>query len=325
MRVVTVLLMLSLSVLGVRSDEVSFSPPSTETLRNMVLSGSNLLVSSSHWLRRLGPDLQVVQSVALPDSQSSRVLVGDPTGTYSGRIMSCYGSDCDLVQATNISQRVWRGSRMLLDGTYNAYGLFVIGPNGTSVFTAALKNEVQQSRILRGNLVNVASSVGSHRFSLFAKQDERDKFQPREFLAAFRAGRFSYYVSRVEQMSTNTEEIRVSRLCNNDTPSAIASSQQFSSYYEIELKCTGDDGPKTPTAATYIASPNTLDNDIIAVAVTRPGETISVCTYNISTINQLMSEKYSSCLSGMGFSGLQRSNRLLCSTFNNQQLMNPVS
>ena len=320
MRVVTVLLMLSLSVLGVRSDEVSFSPPSTETLRNMVLSGSNLLVSSSHWLRRLGPDLQVVQSVALPDSQPSRVLVGDPTGTYSGRIMSCYGSDCDLVQATNISQRVWRGSEVLLDGTYNAYGLFVIGPNGTSVFTAALKNEVQQSRILRGNLVNVASSGGSHRFSLFAKQDERDKFQPREFLAAFRAGRYSYYLSRVNQMSTNTEEIRVSRLCNNDT----LSYQQFSSYYEIELKCTGD-GVPTPTAATYIASPNTLDNDVIAVAVTRPGGTISVYMYNISTINQLMSEKYSSCLSGMGFSGLQRSTRLLCSTFSNQQLMNTVS
>ena len=324
MRVVTVLLMLSLSVLGVRSDEVSFSPPSNETLRNMVLSGSNLLVSSSHWLRRLGPDLQVVQSVALPDSQPSRVLVGDPTGTYSGRIMSCYGSDCDLVQATNISQRVWRGSGMLLDGTYNAYGLFVIGPNRTSVFTAALKNEVQQSRILRGNLLNVASSGGSHRFSLFAKQDERDKFQLREFLAAFRAGRFSYYVSRVEQMSTNTEEIRVSRLCNNDTPMAIASSQQFSSYYEIELKCTGD-GVPIPTAATYIASPNSLDDDVIAVAVTRPGGTISVCTYNISTINQLMSEKYSSCLSGMGSSGLQRNTRLICSTFDNQQLMNPVS
>ena len=221
------LLLFSLISLGECSEPVTFSPPDGETLRNTVLSDSGLALGSSHTLRRLSPDLQVQQSTDLPADQPNRLLVGDPGRTYSGSVMACYRTDCELLDMDDLSHQLWRASNVLLDGSYNAHGLFVIGPNGSSVFTAALRNEEQKSRILRGNLVNVGQASGQQ-FRTYAVHDEITRFQPREFLAAFEHGGFSYLVNRLEDLSEGGQ-IRVVRLCNNDS-SSVVSPLTFASY-----------------------------------------------------------------------------------------------
>ena len=165
-------LLLSL-LLGARSEPVTFSPPDGETLRNMVFSDSGLVLGSSHALRRLSPDLQVQQSTSLPADQPNRLLAGDPGGTYSGSVMACHRTDCELLDMGDLSHQRWRASNVLLDGSYNAHGLFVIGPSGSSVFTAALRNEgFTKSRILRGDLVNVDQVIVSRASRIF-RWDER--------------------------------------------------------------------------------------------------------------------------------------------------------
>ena len=306
-------LLLSL-LLGARSEPVTFSPPDGETLRNMVLSDSGLVLGSSHALRRLIPDLQVQQSTVLPAGQPNRLLAGDPGGTYSGSVMACHRTDCELLDVGDLSRQRWQASNVLLDGSYNAYGLFVIGPSGSSVFTAALRNEgFTKSRILRGDLVNV-DQVSGQQFGSPAVQDEASIFQSRRFLAVFNHGGFAYLVNRLG--NSGGDQIRVIRLCNNDTFTQDGGSVYFASYFEIQLTCSApqqtDISP--PTAATFIPSPNPFEADVLLVSATRdagqPGS--DVCAYSISTINQLMADKLQSCLLGTGSVGLQRDSPRSC-------------
>ena len=53
--------------------------------------------------------------------------------------------NCKLLDAENISSQRWEDGTVLRDGSLNARGLFVPGPEGISVFTATLPNEVQVS------------------------------------------------------------------------------------------------------------------------------------------------------------------------------------
>ena len=295
---------LALIFLGACAEQIAFSPPDGQTLRNMVLSDSGLVLGSSHALRRLSPDLQVQQSTSLPTDQPNRLLAGDPGGTYSGSVMACYRTDCELLDMGDLSHQRWRASNVLLDGSYNARGLFVIGPNGSSVFTAALRNEGSPSRVLRGDLVNV-DQVSGQQFSSYAVQDEDDEFQSRDFLALFECGGFTYLVNRLDYLTDG--QIRVVRLCNNDS-SSTADPGTFASYFEIRLTCSAPQQPdiSSPTAATFIPSPNPFGADVLLVTVRDTGQHNLVCVYNISTINQLMAEKLQSCLLGNGSVGLER-------------------
>ena len=322
------LLLFSLISLGACTEQVTFSPPDGETLRNMVLSDSGLVLGSSHALRRLSPDLQVEQSTVLPADQPNRLLVGDPGGTYSGSVMACSRTDCELLDMGDLSHQRWQASNVLLDGSYNVHGLFVIGPNGSSVFTAALRNEEQVSRIFRGNLVNVGQASGQQ-FRTYAVQDETTRFQPREFLATFEHGGFAYLVNRLNRLEdlTAVDQIRVVRLCNNDS-SSVVNPGTFASYFEIQLTCSApqqtDVSP--PTSATFIPSPNPFGADVLLVSATRDaGQQSLVCVYNISTIQQLMAEKFQTCSSGSGLAGLERETQHSCPTFTPQQIINSVS
>ena len=276
----------------------------------MVLSDSGLVLGSSHTLRRLSSDLQVQQSTDLPAGQPNRLLVGDPGGTYSGSVMACSRTDCELLGTSDLSHQRWQASNVLLDGSYNAHGLLMIGPNGSSVLTAALENEESPSRILRGNLVNV-DQVSGQQFSSYAVQDEESEDQDREFLAAFQCRGFTYLVNR---LVTGEDQIRVVRLCNNDSSSTVDPGT-FASYFEIQLTCSAaqQTGLSSPTAATFIPSPNPFGADALLVSATRDADQqILVCVYSISTINQLMADKLQSCLLGVGSVGLERSTTRSC-------------
>ena len=323
---VALLFLLTAAVLGSRAEVISFSVSSGETLRNVLLTSSgSLILGSNLTLRRLNGDLEVLQRTDdLPSDQVNRLLSGDPGGTYSDSFMSCTRTQCELLDVDDIESRRWAAA-VLLDGTFNAHGLFVTGPDGFSVFTAAMRNEQQVSRIQRGNLTGVNGD--SQSFVGYARQSELDRFRSRAFLFVFEREGFSYYIHHIFNVfngGENREEIRVVRLCNNDTSNDMI----FTSYFEIKLKCIamGVTEQPSPTAATFIPFPNSFGVDSIIISVVDSFDSENdVCVYSLPEIHSLMTAKYDECRSGTGMAGLERDGQLHCWPFTPTQLQDPVS
>ena len=296
----------------------TFTAGERETLRNVLLTGSGtLVVGSSTTLRRLSPELAELQAVSLPDDEVNRLLTGDPGGTYSDRILSCVGMSCSLLDIDNIANQSWEASNVLLLGNLNAHGLFVSGREGESVLTVALQNEQRPSFIIRGRLVGVGSEQEDPVFVRLATQAEVDNLVPREILTVFENEEFSYYLHKLTSTDQNVET-RLVRICNNDTGSSV-SVNAFSSHFELRLECGGSG--TIPTAATFLSS-----HKAIALSVTRASESEnSVCVFELSEIQRLMTEKYNNCTAGIGNSGLARDSTERCVQFSLERLNNPVS
>ena len=315
------LCLLAAATLGLAEAAV-YTPSDAETLRNVLLTqAGSVIVGSNTTLRRLNLNLEVLQTLELPDGQVNRLLSGDPGGTYSGSFMSCTRMNCKLLDAENISSQRWEDGTVLRDGSLNARGLFVPGPEGISVFTAALPNEVQVSRassILRGYLRNVDGD--SQYFDEYAEQKESKDFRPRAFLSVFKHEEFSYYINRltlvtnVDGFEMFEDQIRLVRLCNNDT----GRDDLFASYFEIQLECGGSDN--SLIAATFIPGTAT-----VVVSVSSSSEN-HVCLYNLSEIHDLMTAKYKECGGGSGHAGLARERDIILSQCGVVQRINdPVS
>ena len=288
----------------------SFPADEGETLRNLLLTEAGTLVLGSNTtLRRLSLGLSELQAVSLPPDQPSRLLVGDPGGTYSNSFLSCSGMSCSLLGVDDITEQTWGDSTVLLVGEQNARGLFVTGSGGQSLLTVALQNEMQPSTIIRGVLDGVDTSLPD--FDLLARQSERAAVIPREFLAVFENDVFSYYLNRLVIGENNMEEIRLVRLCHNDSTLDRA----FASHFEIKLQCGDPD--LVPTAVSYSPTDQTVT---VSVATETDN---SLCVFELSDINQLMTEKYDSCIAGVGNSGLTRVQTFPCVEFVGR--LNPVS
>ena len=290
----------------------NFAAQNGETLRNVLLTeAGSLVLGSNRSLRRLSAaDLSVVREVFLPEGQVSRLLLGDPEGTYSGRVLSCLRTNCSLLDVNNIASHNWEVSNILLvDGMTNAGGLFVRGREDTSVLTVGLqRNGEQVSRIVRGNLVNVGETSGQG-FSVFTRQTEGFLYD-REFLTIFQNDGFSYFVTK----QGADDEIRVVRVCNNDTSSSVADGG-FVSYFEMRLECGGSES--VPTAATFLPSDQTIT---LSAAQSQN----LVCVFKLFDIHQLMTQKYNDCRYGMGSTGLARSGTKPCELFSPERLNTTV-
>ena len=310
--------LLTTAILSFRTEAVSYTPNNGEILRNVLLTPSgSVIVGSTTSLRRLDLSLEILQTIQ--DGQANRLLAGDPGGTYGDSFMSCAGLRCELLSTDDITNRQWQGNTTLLEGSLNALGLFVTGPDGHSVFTAALRNEVQASRasrLLRGRLVGVGTGGGN--FDRYARQDEKSEFLLRKFLSVFKHEEYSYYINQLR--IGMEDQVRMVRLCNNDTVTVVEDS--FESYFEIHLECGGSN--RLPTAATFISVPSPLGPTSIVVTVSSPTEN-HACSYNLTEIHNLMTEKYDSCGGGDGRTGLSRVGTEPCVRLDDSLLNNPVS
>ena len=275
-----------------------------ETFRNMLVTerGRSVVLGSNTSLRRLRSDhLSELQKVSLPEGQVNRLLIG-----VSESVLSCAGMRCALLDVSDLTIQSWEHSSTLLLGEKNADGLIFEGKYGQLVLTVALQNELQPSSITRGRIAGVGSGV--QEFDFIARQSERTSVVLRQFLLVFDNGEFSYFVSKFE------EETRVVRICNNDT----TPDGDFASYFEIKLAC--GDLDTVPTAASY----SSLDQTI-TLSVVRGEIENFMCIFEISYINQLMTNKYDSCRAGLGSSGLSRVQTFPCVEFVGERLNNPVS
>ena len=188
------------------SSASTFAANDREELRNFLLTEAGTLVLGSNTtLRRLAADLSELQRVTLLEGQVSRLLVGDPGGTYSGKFLACLDLSCVLLDVDDITMQSWKG-RVLNIGEANSHGLFVAGRDGQSVLTVALRNELQPSIILRGNIIGVGTD--DQIFMRLARQFEENSLLFREFLTVFENGGFSYYIYHNNVISTFPTETR---------------------------------------------------------------------------------------------------------------------
>ena len=102
--------------------------------------------------------------------------------------------------------------------------------------------------------------------------------------------------------------MRVVRFCNDD-PGDSSRLPQFVSHFELVCECSGLSSSTTniPTVATYVGANSTFGTATLLVTFLGDGETDQrMCAYNIDTINNLRTQKFSSCLDGVGVSGFAR-------------------
>ena len=288
--------------------DTAFYPPSPgEAFRNIILGDSYVLIGSSNSLYRLNPG-----SLSPEDSRQlgsvNRLLVTDLGGTYDGSVLACEEQECTLTPISNLTDIRWQvSSGLVRSGTENVIGIFAPGANGTSSISfGEQQTETLQSSIRKGNLINV-NMPGSSFFNRFATQEENDRFRPREFLAAFTDQSFIYFIVRIE--INQVDQMRVVRFCKDDPGDSVSRPPQFVSHFELVGECTGSSSSttNTPTAASYVGANSTFGTATLLVTFMGDGETDQrMCAYNISTINDLMMQKFSSCLDGVGVSGFAR-------------------
>ena len=103
--------------------------------------------------------------------------------------------------------------------------------------------------------------------------------------------------------------MRVVRFCKDDPGSREQLVPRFVSHFELVGECSGSASSTTniPTAATYVEANSAFGTATLLVTFMGDGETIQrMCAYNISTINDLMTQKFRDCLNGRGMSGFAR-------------------
>ena len=288
--------------------DTAFYPPSPgEAFRNIILGDSYVLIGSSNSLHRLNPG-----SLLREDSRQlgsvNRLLMTDPGGTYDGSVLACEEQVCALTPINNLTDIRWQVSSGLVRAEMeNVIGIFAPGANGSSSLTIGEQQTLTLgSSIRKGNLVNV-DIPGSSFFNRFATQDEVNRFTPREFLAAFTDQNFTYFVVRIE--INQVDQMRVVRFCRDDPGNSVSRPPLFVSHFELVGECSGSSSDTTniPTAATYVGANSAFGTATILVTFMGDGETIQhMCSYNIDTINNLMMQKFRSCLDGIGVSGFTR-------------------
>ena len=287
--------------------DVAFYPPFPgEAFRNIILGDSYVVIGSSNSLYRLNPG-----SLSLKDSRQlgsvNRLLVTDPGGTYSGSVLACEEQVCALTPINNLTDIRWQVSDGLVRrGMDNVVGIFAPGANGTSSLTFGEQQTLTLvSSIRKGNLIYI-NFPGSSVFNRFATQDENDRFRPREFLATFTDQSFIYFIVRIE--IDQVDQMRVVRFCKDD-PGSSEFVPEFVSHFELVGECSGSSSSTTniPTAATYVGANSTFGTATLLVTFMGDGENIQrMCAYNISAINDLMTQKFRSCLDGDGRRGFER-------------------
>ena len=171
-------------------------------------------------------------------------------------------------------------------------------------------NSAVASRIVRCTLFRAARENPEERpdrFEIYASQVEKDPKQERQFIHTFTRNGFTYFVSIL--FLPSGFQARVIRLCDSDLGPGNGQEGDFTSYIELVLQCGDNTGE--PTAATYIPSPNAFEADtlVLSVGIMRLSEVRNLlCAFDVSLIDQMMTEKIEECANGVGMTGLRRDN-----------------
>ena len=303
-----------------RAQSVQFSPEGTgEEFRNLIMARSHLLLGSSNAIYRLDNSLmkQDKRSLTAPN----RMLVTDYVGSFTDNVLSCSSDSCFLAQITNFTNISWQVDPPFIRpaGTDNVAGVFAPRANGTSDLTYGERGggfNVGGRLLAKGSLFNVGTSDGTQSFNTYAMRTEGSSFDPlvylTEFPLRFVANDSGYVYFVVHPIQGET---RLVRFCEND--SGIW--DIFVSHFEIVLKC-GMESQIAPSTGAIFLNMTTAFNDRPTIVVSRNrilgtnSIQLEVCSFDIGTINSLMTQKYDNCINQVdnAMSGFLRDGQTFC-------------
>ena len=315
---------------------VQFAPETvSESFRNLILANSHLLLGSSEAVYRLDDSLLEQEKRVL--GSPNRMLVTDYVGSFQDSVLICSNNGCYLSQITDFSNVSWQVSNPFFrtSTTDNVVGVFAPRANGTSDLTYGETNYRDGTLTLatllaKGSLVNAGVGSSVYSFLEYARKDEAITFTDtfvylNEFpLRYANDSGYVYFVTRPTQ-----NEMRIVRFCEDDGGSV----NQFISHFEAVIRC-GNSGnlARDSTSATFINITNAFNGrPTILVTQTRivsmNSMQLELCSFDIGTINFIMTQKYNECIDAMNnaMSGFERDGQQLCMFVNQNRRPNVVS
>ena len=303
------------------AQSVQFSPEGTgEEFRNLIMARSHLLLGSSNAIYRLDNNLtkQDKRSLTAPN----RMLVTDYVGSFTDNVLSCSSDSCFLSQITNFTNISWQVDPPFIHpaGTGNVAGVFAPCANGTSDLTYGERAggfNVGGRLLAKGSLFNVGTSDEAQSFNTYASRMEGGSFDPLVYLTEFPlrfVANYSGYVYFVVHPIQG--ETRLVRFCEDDPGLLLLA---FASHFEIVLEC-GMESLIAPSTSAIFLNMTTAFNDRPTVVVSRNrilGTNhiqLEVCSFDIGTINSLMTQKYDNCINQVdnAMSGFWREGQMVC-------------
>ena len=310
---------------------VQYAPEGgSEVFRNMILANSHLLLGSSDALYRLDNNLVKQEKKAL--EAPNRMLVADYVGSFQDSVLSCDSEGCSLVRITDFTNVSWHVDSPLIRrlGTDNVAGVFAPLPNGTSVLTHGERAGINVGSILlaRGALINAGTDRPQLYERYITREELGDRFDPLIYLTEFplryaNGSGYVYFVTRPTE-----DETRVVRFCEDDIGGVLGG--EFSSHFEIKLRCGSHGDQTSSTAATFLNITTTFEGrPAIFVSSNRimgmNNMQVEVCVFDIGIINSLMLQKLNCCVRGTGMVGFVRDGQQLCMAVDPDRLDEVVS
>ena len=306
------LLLVAASAVAQLQDNTSFSRQSSgEVLRNMIVVGPYVVVGSSAAVYALNSSLAQTGAVSL--STPNLLLLANYT---SNAVLFCGNANCSISPVGALTSPSWSyswstpaASVINIASTDNIAGALASNSQGNPTLVYGereIPSASRPSRVSLGRIVQAPAST----YSYVGLQSETSTQSGRVFLTSFNYNNFVYFVFQLR--STNTYQTRVARVCGNDTGNTISGENfQRLSYYEIVLTCQAPGQSSSvvsiPTAASFLPSSSAFNYDpTILVSSVIAGNNY-LCAYSLTTINNLMNQKYNSCINGVGNIGFSRS------------------
>ena len=281
-----------------------------------MVAGNSVIVGSSSALYRLTPNLVEVESMML--DSPNRLLVADQTGEerFETAVLACGSLSCSLSPITALSDIAWEGP-VLDPGESNVLAALSLTSDGSlSVTYGTRQSPNRPTTITKGGLLNSYRSP-PYIFSAYAEQREPTTSEMREFLAVFSHQNYHYFVVNVNS------RVHITRLCQMDNGNQASPFGTFASHFELELRCSNSE---SAAAATFVDSTEPFGVETVLLTLQVPSsDTVHICAFNLSEINELMDQKFETCINGRGNVGFQRNGQSPCPILQAEQLDAMVS
>lgn len=278
-----------------------------EQVQNVFSSGVQLIVGTNRALYNIETSNGFVQRQNRSLQGPNSLLVKANEGIYNNLLVSCDSSTCILASISNFNSISWSvaSSSVLRAGTTNAPGLFALSSGGDPELlyvNSATGN--MPVRVVRGSLANVNLPVGppsNSEFRRMAVINEAVVEIGYQFHLEFSHNGFLYLIAdRHRDEPDPLTTARVVRLCSTDSSMGITF---FRSHMEVKLACGGS--TSAISSATFVnGSDNPFSEPTLVISTL--GSPAVICTYNLSSIDGAMQEKFDECQRGDGKAGFPR-------------------
>ena len=241
----------------------------------------------------------------------------------ANRLLACQRDSCLLLDSTSLqnNQTVTppNFSRLLLSlDEDNSAVLISSSSSGASLFVGKA-NALNNGDRLASAISRLSLTVsGSPALSAVVYLEESNVFRERSFFASFQKNGFVYFVFSIELTPNAERQVRIARICSNDTGD---NNEFISTYSEIQLECNNGGSSGTYYSATI----HDGQSGAFVLLTRHASSTNYICSFDLSAIDSAMGAAFTMCLNGIGTLNLNRRGTLPCPTGLSQSQKDAIS